>query len=1559
MNKKLFSLIFSVLLLGGNGTVWAAITGDNWATDPANCVNGIEETSAECPIDQYQCNTTTCSTAADISGNIPATGALSSADYGWKDGGTESVGGYVYHCLGTNSCMPSPATMPANWFCQEDSTCVALHVTTECEQGVDGKGGHFSCDEGIQGETTNCMTGYTNCDTDTSDCEILYGNSGDDYGTHVKYESDCDPVCHSSYLDCNGTGTGSDGACEVQKNVTPVSGEDNVLYATTCSTRTCADGYFLLSGDTITTDGCDGVVDEACTVTASGLPGECTGAGSTGVVTSASPQTCACSELDIPEFAAGGFVDADGAYTQSAAMFTTSDPLVWGVQEGTGSLLDLSNGTNSFVVDNDANVGIGAVSPGAKLDIKGAGTTSSTYGLSIKNSADAPVFVVRDDGDVRLNVNDASSVLSAKSHLNVEGTIFSGTHDYKADKSYAYSMYVGAASTISGGIKLHNGGGSEGTGIKQTFKVANGEVEIGALKTNDVVLDDDVALYFSTAEAEITSEKMRITGSGNVGIGTTSPTAALHLKAGTATASTAPLKFTSGINLTTPEAGVMEFDGTDLFFTPDTTRKTFAFLESPTFTGDPQSQTPTAGDNDASIATTAFVTGALGSISSDSMTDADSDTKIQVEESTDEDKIRFDTAGTERMIIDEDGNVGIGAATPAEKLDIEEGNIRLDSSNFLSFDSGAKYYHDHVYFGGNDYYFQYYDGSVQEAMRIDAATGNVGIGTTTPSEKLEIAGNLKFSSAASIESDGMLTIGDGTNPISITSTSGIGLTGDVSATGDISATGTVSATGGFKVGSTTVIDNTGMISGDRVDEVVAGRSTYASLNDRFNGVIANYSSILSNATVVGENFMDSSKVKTANTTAYYNNQLGTIQNDHSAWETISLSYGYGSSRSMGGTLIYGNKMYLGTYGYGIKIINLDTETIANEWWTASTPSLPNNYWQHLAYDPVRNDLYATNNSYDNGMIKIDIDSNTVTQFTTSNSDLNSLNHGTSFDSAMEYYDGKIYTFPTTGYMQVYDVLADTFTDYGSVDGLVSGTYYASETYGNELHLSTSNGFYIWDMDTDTLIQHYDTDTTPGINTYHDDVYSSFQDPLDSDIVWLSGYNNWQKLSKTTGSLEFHKIIDEIPVAVTRWDIARINNQIWLGAWSGMPYGYLVYDLTAQEYFIISDTGKVTGNAEETSSYHWQPHYYNGYWYFSNYSDTHMSKSQLIFEASNTFETETLATSVADFTMAKFDYSGGAGAGDSITWYLTADGGSNWEGPVTPGSMWEFTNIGTDLRAKATMVSGSGTSTPVISGVTLVGYDGATWAGQGSTTVETEVLEARNSSASGIFGSVDLRLEDIETDLASKVSGTHNHDSDYLQLTGGTLSGILNVDANVNANNLLPNATNAYDLGSGSSEWQDLFLSGDATIGGDIAVSGTVDGVDVSDLAASVVANEQAKYVGRTPDNYNGSLSFTGGLTGYKAAHAICDDEYTGSHMCSSDEIFYTISSEDVTSLDGQEVWISTGAAKFPSTDNTNDCDGWTFSGGTGSYGNFWKFDTMGGVGKTALCSSSLKIACCK
>ena len=77
----------------------------------------------------------------------------------------------------------------------------------------------------------------------------------------------------------------------------------------------------------------------------------------------------------------------------------------------------------------------------------------------------------------------------------------------------------------------------------------------------------------------------------------------------------------------------------------------------------------------------------LGIIKNNILQDADNDTKIQVEESTDEDKIRFDVNGIEAMVIDKDkirfdvngteamvidnqGRLGIGTSSPNHKLDI-------------------------------------------------------------------------------------------------------------------------------------------------------------------------------------------------------------------------------------------------------------------------------------------------------------------------------------------------------------------------------------------------------------------------------------------------------------------------------------------------------------------------------------------------------------------------------------------------------------------------------------------------------------------------------------------------------------------------------------------------------------------------------------------------------------------------------------------------------------------------------------------------------------------------
>lgn len=83
---------------------------------------------------------------------------------------------------------------------------------------------------------------------------------------------------------------------------------------------------------------------------------------------------------------------------------------------------------------------------------------------------------------------------------------------------------------------------------------------------------------FATASS-VGNSQMFDDGAG-VGVGMAAPTAVVHIKAGTATAGTAPLKFTSGVLLAVAEAGTSEYNGTNFYFTPGATRNIVAI--SPT-----------------------------------------------------------------------------------------------------------------------------------------------------------------------------------------------------------------------------------------------------------------------------------------------------------------------------------------------------------------------------------------------------------------------------------------------------------------------------------------------------------------------------------------------------------------------------------------------------------------------------------------------------------------------------------------------------------------------------------------------------------------------------------------------------------------------------------------------------------------------------------------------------------------------------------------------------------------------------------------------------------------
>ena len=129
---------------------------------------------------------------------------------------------------------------------------------------------------------------------------------------------------------------------------------------------------------------------------------------------------------------------------------------------------------------------------------------------------------------------------------------------------------IGVSASGTSGAKLIVKGDATNTAGAFFRGNADANIAFGINTANDATPPH---LFYSDGSARMAM------GAGTISIRTgAAGTAWLHLGAGTSSASTAPLKFTSGTNTTTAEAGAMEYDGTNLFFTRSgTTRETFTF----------------------------------------------------------------------------------------------------------------------------------------------------------------------------------------------------------------------------------------------------------------------------------------------------------------------------------------------------------------------------------------------------------------------------------------------------------------------------------------------------------------------------------------------------------------------------------------------------------------------------------------------------------------------------------------------------------------------------------------------------------------------------------------------------------------------------------------------------------------------------------------------------------------------------------------------------------------------------------------------------------------------
>jgi len=160
-------------------------------------------------------------------------------------------------------------------------------------------------------------------------------------------------------------------------------------------------------------------------------------------------------------------------------------------------------------------------------------------------------------------------------------------------------------------------------------------------------------------------------------------------------------------------------------------------------------------------------------------------------------RMEFATSDIQRMVITASGNVGIGTSDPGEKLNVR-GNLRLGSDtgeNYIAFSGTSDdpgythtYIGERVYSGGNselllfkgndgpdrirliageirfDTFIHAVSGTFDEVAKSEsvynrmtiAASGNVGIGTSSPTAKLHIAGNAKLTGDLNMSSSGRI-----------------------------------------------------------------------------------------------------------------------------------------------------------------------------------------------------------------------------------------------------------------------------------------------------------------------------------------------------------------------------------------------------------------------------------------------------------------------------------------------------------------------------------------------------------------------------------------------------------------------------------------------------------------------------------------------------------------------------------------------------------------------------------------------------------------------------------
>jgi hypothetical protein len=320
------------------------------------------------------------------------------------------------------------------------------------------------------------------------------------------------------------------------------------------------------------------------------------------------------------------------------------------------------------------------------------GTAGTDFGIS--SATDTHTFNLPTASASNRGALNSADWITFNSKANASGTTnyvskFTGTTTLGNSQLFDNGTNVGIG-TSSPAYKLDIVGFANST---SGFRVTDGTID------NRISWSSGNVGFFGTVSNHPIafntnlSERMRITSTGNVGIGTSSPNAALDI---IKTSNAAGLNVQQNGNIGEAAAYMYgQYYGLSLGVN-STTSSYYAFSVR----------------SGVSTATPGF------------------------------------TGGNSLFYVGADGNVGIGDAAPSDKL-VVNGRARINGTNALAFGNNAGGYAQIAVSGATtgNLLFSTYDGTaLGERMRI-STIGNVGIGTTNPGTKLEVVSSTAANTA--------------------------------------------------------------------------------------------------------------------------------------------------------------------------------------------------------------------------------------------------------------------------------------------------------------------------------------------------------------------------------------------------------------------------------------------------------------------------------------------------------------------------------------------------------------------------------------------------------------------------------------------------------------------------------------------------------------------------------------------------------------------------------------------------------------------------------------------